>query len=110
MANYNALLTCLNNAAPAGSNNAVQYNAGGGAFGAIVPTINQLIQLVDAMYSGPWFMIEVEEMLLRQYKLTQVRIRPDDQMVGHTGYLIFARAVNRSAGGTETPSTEPTDS
>jgi tRNA (adenine57-N1/adenine58-N1)-methyltransferase len=69
---------------------------GGGAFGAIVPTINQLIDLVNALYTGPWFMIEVEELLLRQYKLTAARIRPDDEMVGHTGYLVFARAVNRN--------------
>ena len=72
--------------------------AGGGGFGAIVPTINQVIDLVGAMYTGPWFMLEVEELLLRQYKLSPARIRPDDQMVGHTGFLIFARAVNRSAG------------
>ncbi len=83
--------------------------SGGGSFGAIVPTINQLIQLVDVMYTGPWFMIEVEELLLREYKLTQVRIRPDDQMVGHTGYLIFARAVNRSANKSEEPTTEPNE-
>jgi tRNA (adenine57-N1/adenine58-N1)-methyltransferase len=84
--------------------------SGGAAFGAIVPTLNQLIQLVDAMYTGPWFMIEVEELLLRAYKLTQVRIRPDDQMVGHTGFLVFARAVNRSAQKPEEPATEPIQS
>ncbi|MCC7448351.1 MAG: tRNA (adenine-N1)-methyltransferase [Anaerolineae bacterium] len=70
---------------------------GGGVFASIVPTMNQVIKLVDAMYQGPWFMIEVEELLLRQYKVMPARIRPDDQMVGHTGYLIFARAVNRAA-------------
>ncbi|MEP7286071.1 MAG: tRNA (adenine-N1)-methyltransferase [Chloroflexota bacterium] len=67
---------------------------GGGIFGAIVPTINQLIELVNALYAGAWFMIEVEELLLRSYKVTAARIRPDDEMVGHTGYLVFARAVN----------------
>jgi tRNA (adenine57-N1/adenine58-N1)-methyltransferase catalytic subunit len=67
----------------------------GGMFGALVPTINQLIQLVEALYSGAWFMVEVEELLLRKYKITEARIRPDDEMVGHTGYLIFARAVRR---------------
>jgi tRNA (adenine57-N1/adenine58-N1)-methyltransferase catalytic subunit len=70
--------------------------AGGGVFGAIVPTMNQVIDLVGAMYSGPWFILEVEEVLLRHYKVTPARIRPDDQMVGHTGYLVFARAVNRT--------------
>ncbi|HLY28228.1 MAG TPA: tRNA (adenine-N1)-methyltransferase [Aggregatilineales bacterium] len=68
---------------------------GSGSFGAIVPTINQLIDLVHALYAGNWFMVEVEELLLRSYKITEARIRPQDEMVGHTGYLIFARAVNR---------------
>ncbi len=71
--------------------------AGAGIFGALVPTMNQVIDLVAAMYTGPWFILEVEELLLRQYKVTPARIRPDEQMVGHTGYLIFARAVNQSA-------------
>ncbi len=70
----------------------------GAVFGALVPTINQLIQLVEALFVGAWFLIEVEELLLRKYKLTETRIRPDDEMVGHTGYLIFARAVRRETG------------
>jgi hypothetical protein len=40
MANYNALLTCLNNAAPAGSNYALQYNGGSATFGAVGPLTN----------------------------------------------------------------------
>lgn len=79
-----------------------QAVAGGGIVGAIVPTINQLIELSGALFAGPWFMVEVEELLLRKYKLTETRIRPDDEMVGHTGYLVFARAVNRGE-----PSTPP---
>ncbi len=78
--------------------------AGSGVIAAIVPTINQLIELVGALYAGPWFMIEVEELLLRKYKLTATRIRPDDEMVGHTGYLVFARAVIRGE-----PSVTPED-
>jgi tRNA (adenine57-N1/adenine58-N1)-methyltransferase len=70
--------------------------AGGGTFGAIVPTINQVITLVDALYSGPWFLVEIEELLLRQYKISPSRIRPEDKMVGHTGYLVFARAIYRA--------------
>jgi tRNA (adenine57-N1/adenine58-N1)-methyltransferase catalytic subunit len=72
---------------------------GGGVFGALVPTINQLTELVMALYAGDWFLVEVEEILLRRYKLTEARIRPDDEMVGHTGYLIFARAVHRRSDG-----------
>lgn len=68
---------------------------GGGFFGAIVPTINQVTTLTEHLYAGPWFMLEIEEILLRTYKTIPARIRPDEQMVGHTGYLVFARAVDR---------------
>jgi tRNA (adenine57-N1/adenine58-N1)-methyltransferase len=37
--------------------------------------------------------IEVEELLLRSYKAVPARLRPEDRMVAHTGYLIFARAL-----------------
>lgn len=66
---------------------------GGGFLGCIIPTINQVVELTDALYSGRWFFVQVEELLLREYKTTPARIRPDDQMVGHTGYLVFARAL-----------------
>lgn len=68
---------------------------GGGYFGTLVPTMNQVIDITQRLYDGPWFLLEIEELLLRAYKTVPARIRPDDQMVGHTGYLIFARAVNR---------------
>lgn len=68
---------------------------GGGFFGAIVPTVNQVVALVDKLYDGPWYLLEVEELIRRPYKTIPERIRPDDQMVGHTGFLIFARAVDR---------------
>ncbi len=77
---------------------------GGGFFGALVPTVNQVQKLAEHLYEGPWFMLEIEELLLRKYKTIPARIRPDDQMVGHTGYLIFARAVEREA---EEPTAQP---
>jgi hypothetical protein len=39
MANFNAMAGCVNNA-PAGSTNALQYNAGSGAFGSVGPLTN----------------------------------------------------------------------
>lgn len=68
---------------------------GGGFFGALVPTMNQVIDLIEPLYAGPWFLLEIEELLLRSYKTVPARVRPDDDMVGHTGYLVFARAVGR---------------
>ncbi len=67
--------------------------APGGMLGIIVPTVNQVQESVYALFNGPWFMVEVEEMIWRDYKVVPDRIRPNDRIVGHTGYLIFARKV-----------------
>jgi tRNA (adenine57-N1/adenine58-N1)-methyltransferase len=66
---------------------------GGGFFGALLPTMNQVIQLVSALPEHGFTMTEVEEILLRPYKPVAERLRPADRMVAHTGYLIFARKV-----------------
>ena len=62
-----------------------------GFFGAIVPTTNQINDLLKALRKYEFGGIEVEENFLRTYKPIPGRLRPDDIMVGHTGYLIFAR-------------------
>ncbi|WP_119067049.1 tRNA (adenine-N1)-methyltransferase [Aggregatilinea lenta] len=85
---------------------------GGGFFGALVPTMNQVLDLAQPLYDGPWYMLQIEELLLRTYKTHPQRIRPDEQMVGHTGYLIFARAVERETRGAapeETPDDAPVE-
>ena len=66
---------------------------GGGFFGAILPTTNQVSQLVRALPASGFGVIEVEELLLRPYKAVPDRLRPADRMVAHTGYLIFARKL-----------------
>ena len=68
---------------------------GGGFFGAIVPTANQVIKMLENLYHGKWYLLQAEELILRSWKTIPQRVRPDDQMVGHTGFLIFARAVDR---------------
>jgi tRNA (adenine57-N1/adenine58-N1)-methyltransferase len=67
--------------------------ANGGFFGSILPTTNQVSRLIGALEETNFGLIEVEEILLRQYKAVPARLRPMDRMVAHTGYLIFARAV-----------------
>ncbi|MBU0702735.1 MAG: tRNA (adenine-N1)-methyltransferase [Chloroflexi bacterium] len=67
--------------------------AGGGFFGCILPTTNQVSHLLGALEEANFGLIEVEELLLRQYKAVPARLRPMDRMVAHTGYLIFARAL-----------------
>ncbi|MBI3960039.1 MAG: tRNA (adenine-N1)-methyltransferase [Chloroflexi bacterium] len=65
----------------------------GGFFAALVPTTNQVIELLADLERKSFADIAVEELLLRQYKVVPERLRPDDSMVGHTGYLVSARPV-----------------
>ncbi len=65
----------------------------GGHFGAILPTANQVIELLAALERCSFGQIEVEEVFVRPYKPVPGRFRPADRMVAHTGYLIFARAL-----------------
>ncbi len=66
---------------------------GGGFFGAILPTTNQVVRLIEALPRAGFSDVEVEELLLRPYKAVYARLRPMDRMVAHTGYLIFARKI-----------------
>jgi len=67
-----------------------------GFLGAILPTTNQVADLVAGLEAQRTFAnIEVEEILVRPYKAVPDRLRPADRMIAHTGYLIFARKVSR---------------
>lgn len=65
----------------------------GGYLGSLLPTANQVTRLLAALESPRWGLVEVEEILLRPYKAVSARLRPEDRMVAHTGFLIFARAL-----------------
>ena len=65
----------------------------GSFFAALVPTTNQVSQLLAELEKGGFADIVVEEILVRKYKPVPDRLRPDDSMVGHTGFLITARPV-----------------
>ncbi len=65
----------------------------GGFFGCIVPTANQVSQLLVALRRNHFAFLDVCELLLRFYKPEPNRLRPSDRMVAHTGFLIFARPV-----------------
>jgi len=66
----------------------------GGFFSGLVPTFNQVADLLPALHRNRFAFIEVCELLLRYYKPEPARLRPTDRMVAHTGYLIFARRVD----------------
>ncbi len=62
----------------------------GAPVGILAPTTNQIsstIRYLEKYFSN----IEIIEILVRNYIPNSSRLRPKDIMVGHTGYLVFAR-------------------
>ena len=68
----------------------------GGHFAAYVPTALQMQQVVMALEATYRFsLIESLEIILRNWHVTGRSIRPDHKMMGHTGFLVFARRKAR---------------
>jgi tRNA (adenine57-N1/adenine58-N1)-methyltransferase catalytic subunit len=65
----------------------------GGYFGSILPTANQVTQLLTALGENQFAFMDVCEVMLRYYRAEPMRFRPTDRMIAHTGYLIFGRPV-----------------
>lgn len=65
----------------------------GAPLGFLLPTANQVQNLLYGLQNGPFDEPEVMEILLRRYKPVHDRFRPDDRMVAHTGFLVFARCM-----------------
>lgn len=65
----------------------------GGYFGCIVPTVNQVSDLLVALRRNQFAFLDVCETILRFYKPEPNRLRPTDRMVAHTGFLVFGRPV-----------------
>ncbi len=69
----------------------------GGFFGSLVPTTNQVQNILRALDQSSFGLIDVEEIMTRRYKPVADRLRPQDRMIAHTGFLIFARAIVKPA-------------
>ena len=54
---------------------------------------NQVSDLLSGLDQQGFGDVAVEELLLRAYKPIPERLRPDEEMVGHTGFLVFARCM-----------------
>lgn len=65
----------------------------GGFIACLVPTFNQVSDLLLALRRESFAFVEVCEILLRYYKPEPSRLRPTDRMVAHTGFLIFGRRI-----------------
>lgn len=64
----------------------------GGLFAAYLPTVPQVMHLHDELRtSGRFADIETIEILIRDWRFEGRSVRPASQMVGHTGFLTFAR-------------------
>lgn len=74
-------------------NNAVRPGA---SLAFLVPTVDQVSQLLKGLERGPFDDVEVEEILVRRWKPVADRLRPEDRMIAHTGFLIFARQQEKS--------------
>ncbi|MDR0826780.1 MAG: tRNA (adenine-N1)-methyltransferase [Desulfovibrio sp.] len=68
----------------------------GGLFAFFLPTADQVSMLLKGMETRPYDEIEVEELLVRPWKAVADRLRPEDRMIAHTGFLIFARKQEKS--------------
>ena len=76
---------------------AAAHQPTGGVVCAYLPTVPQVQTLTDRLRATRAFAeIEVREFLFRDWKVAGRSVRPDHTMVGHTGFLVFARRVARS--------------
>lgn len=68
--------------------------APGGVLTAYVTTTTQLSRLAEALReSGKWTEPMMQETMERSWKAQGLAVRPDHQMIGHTGFLVVARAM-----------------
>jgi tRNA (adenine57-N1/adenine58-N1)-methyltransferase len=69
----------------------------GGWLAAYTPSIIQASQLVEAVRAtGRYSEIETTEVLLRGWHIQGLAVRPEHEMVGHTGFVSVARLVAAS--------------
>jgi tRNA (adenine57-N1/adenine58-N1)-methyltransferase catalytic subunit len=68
---------------------------GSGFFGALLPTANQVSELLSGLEARPFGDIAVEEVIIRPWKPVPARLRPADRMLAHSAFLIFARKIAR---------------
>lgn len=67
----------------------------GGFFGSFMPTTNQVTEILQELERmSNWVEVEVTELIQRKFKTNADRLRPEDRMIGHTGFLLSARPVS----------------
>lgn len=64
---------------------------GGGRIASLSPTYNQIEKMVSALERAGFVMIETLELLMRHILVREGKTRPFERVIGHTGFLTFAR-------------------
>jgi tRNA (adenine57-N1/adenine58-N1)-methyltransferase len=73
---------------------AAKHQPSGGVVSAYLPTVPQVQKLVEtAEQLGVFVETEVREVLVRDWNVSGRSVRPEHNMVGHTGFLVFTRKV-----------------
>lgn len=68
----------------------------GGIISCYLPSITQVHTFVTALQESNLFALEETiEVMLRTWYIEGRAVRPEHRMVGHTGFLVFARRVER---------------
>ena len=65
----------------------------GGKLLCYVPTINQVESLLGSL--NGWSEIEINEMMHRTWQSRLEAIRPNTNILGHTGFIVSARLLNK---------------
>jgi tRNA (adenine57-N1/adenine58-N1)-methyltransferase len=68
----------------------------GGRFCSYIPTVNQLEKVSLRLKETGFIRVRAMELLMREYSLKEGAIRPQTEMLGHTGFMVHARWVGRS--------------
>ncbi len=77
--------------------NVVKAVRPGASLAFLLPTVDQVSKLLLGLERGPFDDIDVCELLMRRWKPIADRLRPNDRMVAHTGFLVFCRHQEKSA-------------
>ena len=73
---------------------AYRVMAPGGVLVSYVTTTTQMSRLAEALRAASvWTEPDIQETLERNWKAQGLAVRPDHQMIGHTGFLIISRAM-----------------
>jgi len=71
---------------------AIKALKGGGFLVCYLPNITQVMEICKAV-SSPFILEKVEEVFEREWIVDGKRVRPQNQMLGHTSFLVFMRKV-----------------